>query len=185
MLIREVERKIAEFSPQFTLESLRFLGNGTSSTAFLANEEWIFRFPQEVEEIQKTLEKEIALLPKLSEVLPVKIPQFQYIARNPFGSLIYVGYHMLPGVPLEKSVFESMEPYKQEQVLEVLASLLRSIHSFPVAIARTCKVEEEIYKGAYHPEQKCFLQEIRHFLTQEEIAHIESIFAAYERDSAN
>lgn len=181
--LSDAKQKIAEFSPQFELQSLKLLGSGTDSTAYLANDQWIFRFPKS-NAAQKTLKKEIVLLPQLRNHLPIAIPDFKYIAKDT-DKLLYVCYQMLPGVPLEKNIFDTMPIQKQEQALKDLTRFLQILHKFPIQTASECRVQKELYKGAYHSEQKLLLREIQHLLSKEEISKIENIFSSYEKDEKN
>ena len=60
----EAKEKIAELS-NFEVHDISLLGSGTDSTAFLVNDEWVFRFPL-VNQAKKTVQKETALLPQLN-----------------------------------------------------------------------------------------------------------------------
>ena len=46
--------------------------------------------------VEKALEVEIALLPAIAPALPVAVPSFEHISRNP----LFVGYHLIRGEPL-------------------------------------------------------------------------------------
>jgi aminoglycoside 2''-phosphotransferase len=183
MFLSDAKQKIAQFSPQFSLKSLRLLGNGTDNSAYLANEEWIFRFPHELT-TQNSLATETALLPQLCDSLPLKIPRFKYVAKAK-DSLIYVGYPMLKGVALEKNTFGAMQINKQEQTLKDLASFMQNLHCFSVKLAKECGVREELYQGAYHQEQQQLCEQFQHLLSPEEIAKIKASFAAYENEGDN
>jgi aminoglycoside phosphotransferase (APT) family kinase protein len=57
--------------------------------------EWAFRFPRRAG-VEAALEVEIALLPTLARALPVEVPSFEYISREP----LFVGYRAIRGEPL-------------------------------------------------------------------------------------
>jgi len=57
--------------------------------------EWVFRFPRR-SGVEEALELEIAVLPAVAHVLPVKIPSFEYVMRDP----LFVGYRLIRGPPL-------------------------------------------------------------------------------------
>jgi hypothetical protein len=57
--------------------------------------EWVFRFPRR-EGVERTLELEIELLPVLAPALPVAVPSFEHVSREP----LFVAYPLLRGVPL-------------------------------------------------------------------------------------
>src|ERR1700722_5557282 len=56
------------------------LATGWDNTVFLAGGEWLFRFPRR-EIALPGLRREIALLPRLAPLLPLPVPDPQYIGR--------------------------------------------------------------------------------------------------------
>ncbi len=61
----------------------------------IVDDEWVFRFPRRYG-VEEALELEIALLPALAPALPVEVPSFEHISRDP----LFVGYRLLRGEPL-------------------------------------------------------------------------------------
>jgi aminoglycoside phosphotransferase (APT) family kinase protein len=61
----------------------------------VVDDEWVFRFPRRPS-VEKALEREIALLPALASALPVEVPSFEHVSRNP----LFVGYRLISGGPL-------------------------------------------------------------------------------------
>jgi aminoglycoside phosphotransferase (APT) family kinase protein len=61
----------------------------------IVDEEWVFRFPRRPG-VEEALEREIEVLPTLARWLPVDVPSFEYVARNP----LFVGYRLIHGQPL-------------------------------------------------------------------------------------
>ena len=61
----------------------------------IVDDEWVFRFPRR-SAVEATLEVEIALLPAIAPALPVDVPVFEHISRDP----LYVGYRLIRGKPL-------------------------------------------------------------------------------------
>lgn len=61
----------------------------------IVDDEWVFRFPRRAS-VEEALEVEIVLLPALAPVLPVDVPSFEYISRDP----LFVGYRLIRGTPL-------------------------------------------------------------------------------------
>jgi aminoglycoside phosphotransferase (APT) family kinase protein len=56
---------------------------------------WVFRFPRRTE-VAQVLEQEVELLPKLARGLPVELPRFVHVSREP----PYVLYPLIEGTPL-------------------------------------------------------------------------------------
>lgn len=61
----------------------------------IVDDEWVFRFPRR-SGVEEALELEIAVLPALAQALPVEVPSFEYVARDP----LFVGYRLIRGQPL-------------------------------------------------------------------------------------
>jgi aminoglycoside phosphotransferase (APT) family kinase protein len=61
----------------------------------VVDDEWVFRFPRRPG-VEEALELEIVLLPLIAPALPVDVPPFEHISRQP----LFVGYRLLRGAPL-------------------------------------------------------------------------------------
>jgi aminoglycoside phosphotransferase (APT) family kinase protein len=61
----------------------------------IVDDEWVFRFPRRPG-VEEALEVEIVLLPVLASALPVEVPSFEHISRNP----LFVAYRLIRGQPL-------------------------------------------------------------------------------------
>jgi len=71
------------------------IDNGYDFHVAIVDEEWAFRFPRR-SGVEEALELEIAVLPALAAMLPVNVPSFEYVVRNP----LFVGYRLIRGQPL-------------------------------------------------------------------------------------
>jgi aminoglycoside phosphotransferase (APT) family kinase protein len=72
--------------------SLREIDEGWDFKVLILRDEWVVRWPRHrlaVEEI----EKEVELLPALAPLLPVAVPQFEYVSREPW----LVAYRLIRG----------------------------------------------------------------------------------------
>jgi aminoglycoside 2''-phosphotransferase len=157
------------------------LGRGTDSVAYLVDGEWVFRFPA-VDNARRTLRREVALLPRLDPALPLAIPAFEHVGRRDDGELLFVGYRVLPGVPLTPKLFAALPDREQREALESLASFLQALHAFPVDAARRAGVAHERVSGGYHPGQRDLPCSLAAHLSAGEVARLQAEFAAYEAD---
>jgi aminoglycoside 2''-phosphotransferase len=155
------------------------LGRGTDSVAYLVDGEWVFRFPA-VANARRTLRRELALLPRLGPALPLASPTFEHVGRREDGELLFVGYRVLPGVPLTPELLSSLPGDEQEATLASLADFLRALHAFPVDAARAAGVGYERLSGGYHDGQRDLPRSLAPQLTAAEVAHLEAEFAAYD-----
>jgi aminoglycoside phosphotransferase (APT) family kinase protein len=74
---------------------LRELADGWDFKVLVVGDAWVVRWPRHrlaVEEI----EKEVELLPVLAPLLPVEVPRFEYVSREPW----LVAYRLIRGEPL-------------------------------------------------------------------------------------
>jgi len=75
--------------------ALRELDDGWDFKVLVVGDAWVVRWPRHrlaVEEI----EQEVELLPVLGPLLPVEVPQFEYVSREPW----LVAYRFIRGEPL-------------------------------------------------------------------------------------
>jgi aminoglycoside phosphotransferase (APT) family kinase protein len=69
--------------------------DGADFKVVAIDDEWIVRWPRHDHAVEE-LEKEVALLPTLAPLLPVCVPQFEYVSRDPW----LVVYRLIHGRPL-------------------------------------------------------------------------------------
>jgi aminoglycoside phosphotransferase (APT) family kinase protein len=68
---------------------------GWDSYVAIVDDEWVFRFPRRPG-VEEALELEIAVLPALAQALPVTVPSFEFVSRDP----LFVGYRLIRGNPI-------------------------------------------------------------------------------------
>jgi aminoglycoside phosphotransferase (APT) family kinase protein len=61
----------------------------------IVDDEWVFRFPRR-SGVEEPLQVEIELLPAIAPALPVDVPSFEHVSRDP----LFVGYRLIHGTPL-------------------------------------------------------------------------------------
>lgn len=97
---------------------IREITGGWVSWTFDVADEWIVQIPRRVEDVSATL-KQVALLPRLADWVPFRVPVPEIIAH--WQDRPVVRYRKVPGRPLQAS--DNPEP---------LAAMLHALHSFPV-----------------------------------------------------
>jgi aminoglycoside phosphotransferase (APT) family kinase protein len=116
---RDRHRLIADAlgrSPRTILE----IDDGYDFEVAIVDEEWVFRFPRRPG-VEEALELELAVLPVLALALPVDVPSFEFVSRDP----LFVGYRLIHGEPLVDEDGDGVRAF-----LEALHALDRS--DFPV-----------------------------------------------------
>ena len=78
-------------SPRTILE----IDEGYDFEIAIVDDEWVFRFPRR-SGVEEALEHEIVLLPAIAPALPVHVPSFEHVSRDP----LFVGYRLIRGEPL-------------------------------------------------------------------------------------
>ena len=75
--------------------TIHWIDEGYDFEVAIVDDEWVFRFPRRAG-VEDALELEIELLPTLAPALPVAVPVFEHVLREP----LCVAYRMLRGTPL-------------------------------------------------------------------------------------
>ena len=116
---------------QFNLAitSLSVLGEGFDNSAFLVNNQWVFRFPHRKEALA-CMHNEITLLPYYKERLSFAVPDLTYIGtpteQYPYP---FVGYQLLKG----KLLTQVQRPLVDSQEFAgTLGTWLKELHQLPV-----------------------------------------------------
>jgi aminoglycoside 2''-phosphotransferase len=124
---------IREAYPDFVVgsEELR-LTRGQFNVVLLVDGSLIFRFPRSAR-AAAILHAETALLCALQGRLPLPIPHPTYVGTDPRTSrLNFMGYHIIPGEPLEREVLAAIGNEGVLQRLATqLAAFLRALHQVP------------------------------------------------------
>jgi len=74
---------------------LRGVDEGWDFKVLILDGEWVVRWPRHKLAVEE-IEKEVELLPALAPLLPVEVPRFEYVSREPW----LVAYRLIPGEPL-------------------------------------------------------------------------------------
>jgi len=123
----ECRRRIEKCFPQFQIRSFKPNEEGWDFFVLEVNDDFIFRFPRRPDGVVY-LERESALLPKLAQVLSVRVPQFEYIYNGGEKCAPFVGYRKIEGVPLTKELLQSIQ---SNRLTQQITCLLSELHRFP------------------------------------------------------
>lgn len=130
-------RLIQEQFPEIQAKKIRLLGVGWDNTAFVINEELVFRFPRR-EIALPLLETEWLLLPALASRLPLPIPVPQWrgcpCASFPWP---FIGYRMLAGFT---ACYANLLEEERAALAQPIACFLSALHATPQAQIAQCKV---------------------------------------------
>lgn len=124
--------KIREQWPDLQVESMEKAVQGENNDVYIVNDEYVFRFPKYEQGIVQ-LRAETAILEALQGrvSLPIPMPVVQDLSSGKVGE-VFVGYLRLPGEPLTKDLYDSLDGETQAQVARELAAFLKELHGTPV-----------------------------------------------------
>jgi aminoglycoside 2''-phosphotransferase len=113
--------------PELAVTSAVSIDDGWDNYVLEFNKSLIFRFPRRPDVLQR-LATDVRLLPQLAKVLPLPIPNLEYIARSPKDqSPVFVGYPRIPGEP-----FLLHRGDGHHLIAKQLGDFLTSLHRFSV-----------------------------------------------------
>ena len=108
---------IRYFVPDASFRRLRLLGNGWDNYVILVDNRTVFRFPRFPDECDR-LQREAALLGRISHELPVRTPDAKFEDLVMGGKrFMFSHYEMIPGFPL---MFGSLRFVNQDSLSEDL-----------------------------------------------------------------
>jgi aminoglycoside 2''-phosphotransferase len=113
----------------------------------------VFRFPRSAR-AAAVLQAETALLRALQGRLPLAIPDPTHVGIDRQSQLAFMGYRLIPGVPLEPEALAAIDDEATRGRLAVqLADFLRALHSVPVdelEVALSVNDDRHAWERLYH-----------------------------------
>jgi aminoglycoside phosphotransferase (APT) family kinase protein len=82
------------------------IDDGYDYEVVVVDDAWVFRFPRRAE-VARVLAQEVELLPRLARALPVEVPRFTHVSRDP----PYVLYPLIEGTPLVNEDPDGVEAF--------------------------------------------------------------------------
>lgn len=166
--------------PGLNILSMQKKGEGDNSIAFVINDEYIFRFPKR-EEVKNQLRKEINLLPKIRQHLPLAIPEFKFISPT----LSFAGHIKIAGIPLSRKRYYSLEKKQQLSVQHSLADFLKQLHHISLPELQNCGLDIMNLKEEYSNNLFDAKRFIYPNISENKRNFISHLFHAYLADSDN
>lgn len=128
---------IREQFPELRADKIRLLGVGWDNTAFVVEEELIFRFPRR-EIALPLLEAEWCVLPKLAHRLPLPIPVPKWKGKpTKVFPWPFIGYKMLPGFT---ACYANLSEEERGALAEPIARFLSVLHATPSSEISQCHI---------------------------------------------
>lgn len=128
---------IQEQFPELHAKNIRLLGVGWDNSAFVIDEELIFRFPRREVAIA-LLEAEWCILPKLATrfSIPIPIPKWKGSPTKSFP-WPFIGYRMLKG---STACYANLSDAQREALAEPIAHFLSALHATPSFQIAKCHI---------------------------------------------
>jgi aminoglycoside 2''-phosphotransferase len=143
----EIKKAILHCLPDWTIDSLGYLGEGDSCFAYLVNGEWIFRFAKH-DAARESLRREFCLLPKLAAHIALSIP-LPEIACFDDEKNSFIAYRLLSGGELSQAVYLNLGEESRTHCAEQAAHFLNQLHRTNLETAASCGVLKTDYKSQY------------------------------------
>jgi aminoglycoside 2''-phosphotransferase len=126
-------KRITEEFSKVRFSRASFITNGWDDIVLILDDATVFAFPKDPNEKNHSLQKELRILPLLNtHIHSLKIPNFKYISHDK----TFAGYNFLKGIFLSGNLFKSLNEKEKDKVAKQLATFLKELHSFPVAVAK-------------------------------------------------
>ena len=115
--------------PDISIQTSEVLARGQQCDAYLINSEFVFRFSRNREDYGE-LAKESSILKSIHGLLPVAVPvptfeKLDWCAGPPF-----IGYRMIPGVPLRREMLAAIsDVFVRQRLASQLAGFLTALHA--------------------------------------------------------
>ena len=166
--------------PGFVISSIKKIGEGDNSKAFVVNKKYIFRFPKK-EKVKREIQREVCMLPKIKSAVGISIPDFEFISPE----LNFVGYQKINGHILSKRIFRSLSKNQKVEIHKTLGNFLTQIHSFPLSRLENCGLETMNLKEEYSDNFENAKKEIFPIISKKERKIISHFFNQYLNDGNN
>lgn len=138
--VKQASEVIQSRFPDFIVDDIHFVGEGSDFCAYAVNDIHLFRFGANRESVNR-LAWEQYLLPRLQSDLKIALPQFQVICPMENRRPLCV-YKMIKGKAFNREIYEKLSENSKLRVAKQLADFLTVLHSFPVDEAIACGVRE-------------------------------------------
>ncbi len=148
--------------PEFPVYTLAPIGQGRDFVAIEVNGSHIFRFPKR-QDIVRQQEREIRFLPELANVLPVKVPRFDFVSRDRFREpSLFVGYPKIPGEPLR--IEELEDAVIRSSLAQNLGETLSTLHGISIGDLKSDQLRRKEANELRQEQQNAFEYVQEHIL---------------------
>jgi aminoglycoside 2''-phosphotransferase len=169
----QIEKTISEY---LKTGSLEFLGAGDFCSAYLADNEWVFRFAKH-DEARRSLQREFCLLPKIAGQITLRIPFPELASFDSEPS--FIAYRLLPDNSLEPELYLRLDETERTKCAVQVAEFLNQFHSLEIETAQNCGVKTCDYRSKYRKVLSEARSRLFPLLPRPEQNFIEQVIAEY------
>ena len=130
-----------------SINTLSYLSSGYDNSAFLLNNEYVFRFSRH-NQAQDLLAMEARVLPQLKDFISLPIPKIEYCGIETDGGT-FVGYPLIAGEIINANDFSQKRLLAKE-----IALFFTQLHSFSITTAKNCGVPQPLLQARYAGQQR-------------------------------
>jgi aminoglycoside 2''-phosphotransferase len=178
--LKEIRKIIQDELPDFFISSMKKIGEGDNSTAFLINENIIFRFPKS-DEARRNMKKEVSALAIIDPHLTLPIPHFQYVSKQQN----FVGHQIIHGKNLSAKFYDSLNENFQLKLQKSIAVFLNKLHHINLSSVADCNLDVMDYMEEYSADLESAKKLIYPKLSSLEQERITQMFATYFGNKIN
>lgn len=183
-MLEEIKKIILSCRPEWTLDSLRYLGEGDSCTVYVADDEWIFRFAKH-DAARKSLQRESCLLPKLAAQITLRLPAPQLSCLENDAKSSFIAYPFLRGAVLSPERYAALDDESKTLCAEQAARFLNELHSTDVRMGERCGVLANDYAAQYSSLRQSARKNLFAVLDEPERLFIERVLDSYLDSAAD
>jgi aminoglycoside 2''-phosphotransferase len=136
-MIADIQDKLNKITAmlQQSLETVQVHNDGDDFLVVEVNHAWMFRFPRN-ESARQALRCEMAFLPEFASRSPLPVPRYTFVGED------VVGYRKIEGMPLTRSLFETLDDETRRVIARQIGEFLSALHTFPLNQARAMGLTE-------------------------------------------
>lgn len=130
-------QKIRENFSGLKFNQARLIRSGYDNDIIVLDEKIVFSFPKQKYDCLEKIQRQIRIVPLLSNKISLPIPGFKYIPEDK----LFVGYKYIKGVPLSNKIVKGLSIKEKESCARQLANFISELHSFPIQSAKKSGVD--------------------------------------------
>jgi aminoglycoside phosphotransferase (APT) family kinase protein len=172
--VHEHRRLIERLFPELVVRSFETAGGGWDCFTYVVNGDRIVQLPR-LPSAERTLRKQIALLPGLAPEVSVAIPVPELVSEEP----LCMGYRRIAGEPLDLDIA------LRGDIPEMLGRFVRGLHAVPPEVLGWRSRGARAVRRDLRAELATFRERVSPLLSRTERSAADAMFTAFVDDDSN